>query len=128
MQVFKMKEGFTLLEIMISLVIILILVLAFSGAMIGAFRTEARVNERVEATRISDSIVERLRNNRFDWNIDENIEGYTIAFNTNGDSDITINYHKVDENKYEELYFFKIEWEDRNYNTEVLLVGEQADD
>ena len=128
MQVFKMKEGFTLLEIMISLVIILILVLAFSGAMIGAFRTEARVNERVEATRISDSIVERLRNNRFDWNIDENIEGYTIAFNTNGDSDITINYHKVDENKYEDLYFFKIEWEDRNYNTEVLLVGEQADD
>lgn len=132
MELIKKEEGFTLLEIVISLGIILILVIAFSGGIMNAFRTESRVNQRLEAIRVTDSIIESLRANKDDWKdinweddnqefweeINSDIEQYNIGKNN---EDITIEREDVDNN----LFSFKIKWSDRNYNTEVLLAGEE---
>ena len=127
MELIKTEEGFTLLEIIISLAIILILVLAFSSGMINSFRIESRVDQRVEAIRIIDSIVEILRVNKGDFeNINNNWDrieddinnAYSIG-DENSSSDI-----KIEVSNDNNLYLFKIEWTDRNYNTEVLLAGD----
>jgi len=126
----KNEEGFTLLEIVISLVILLILVIAFSGGIINSFRTETRVDQRLETIRVTNSITESLRANKKDFDtIDNNFWGkiendinddtnYSIGSNNDFDIEIT---HSKDGN----LYLFQIEWTNRNYSTEVLLAGDE---
>jgi type II secretory pathway pseudopilin PulG len=132
MELIKNEEGFTLLEIVISLGIILILVIAFSGGIMNAFRTESRVDQRLEAIRVTDSIIESLRANKEDWKdidweddnqefweeINSDIGQYNVGKNN---SEITIDRETVETN----LFSFNIVWSDRNYSTEVLLAGEE---
>ncbi|MFW6282338.1 MAG: prepilin-type N-terminal cleavage/methylation domain-containing protein [bacterium] len=131
MELVKDETGFTLLEVLISLAIILILMLAFSSGIINSFRTESRVDQRLEAIRITDSIIEYLRANKenlgdidnyflseIENDINNNETVYTIG--TDNSSDIII-----DSSNDGNLYLFEIEWPDRNYSTEVLLAGEE---
>ncbi|MCC3143733.1 prepilin-type N-terminal cleavage/methylation domain-containing protein [Halanaerobium sp. Z-7514] len=124
MKFLKKEDGITLIEIMASLVLILILIIGFSGAFINGLRSEALVDQRLEARRISDSIIERLRNNRGDWDISTSIDDYSLHLVEKGDNensgvDIIVSYDEVETN----LFLFEITWEDRNYSNEILLTG-----
>jgi len=126
----KKEEGFTLIEIMLALVLSVLLIFAFSNAIINGLRSETLVNRRLEAIRISNSLVERLRyirdNEDGDWvNIQGNFEDYTINFEESGETvnnntdDIFIKHKLVGD----DLHSFEIIWEARNYNLELLLAG-----
>ena len=128
---FNKKGGFTLIEIMIALVLAAILILAFSSAIVNGIRSEARIDKRLEAIRISNSIAEKLRDIRENednkWvNIQGTFEGYQVNFQEasetidNNNDDIFIKYKTLNNG----IHFFEIIWESRNYNIELLLAGE----
>lgn len=131
MIIFNKENGFTLIEIMISLVLAAILILAFSSAIVNGIRSEARIDDRLEAIRISNSIAEKLRdireNEDNNWvNIQGSFEGYEVNFQESGETigdnndDIFIEYKLLNNG----MHFFEIIWESRNYNIELLLAGE----
>jgi prepilin-type N-terminal cleavage/methylation domain-containing protein len=120
---FNQEKGFTLVEVMTSLVLILILILAFSGAFINGLHSETNIDDRLEATRITNSIIENLRDNRDDWeSIDTSYDDFSIGFEENNGYDIVVKYEEVD--SFENIYAFRINWEDRNYSSEIILAGE----
>ena len=126
----KQENGFTLIEIMLALVLSVALILAFSNAIINGLRSETKIDKRLEAIRISNSIVERIRlirnNEDNNWvNIQGNFEDYTINFKETGETiannndDIFIKHNLLSS----DLHSFEIIWEARNYNLEILLAG-----
>jgi Tfp pilus assembly protein FimT len=130
MKFLKDEDGFTLIEIMLSLVLAVLLIFAFSNAIINGLRSETLINKRLEAIRISNSLVEQLRyirnNEDGNWiNIQGNFEDYTINFEESGENvnnntdDIFIKHKTVGD----DLHSFEIIWKDRNYNLELLLAG-----
>lgn len=130
MKFLKNEDGFTLIEIMLSLVLAVLLIFAFSNAIINGLRSETLINKRLEAIRISNSLVEQLRyirnNEDGNWiNIQGNFEDYTVNFEESGETvnnnadDIFIKHKTVGD----DLHSFEIIWEDRNYNLELLLAG-----
>ena len=146
MELIKKEEGFTLLEVVISLGIILILVIAFSGGIINSFRVESKVNQKLETIRVTDSIIESLRVNKDDWKSEENWEdidsnlindieniindentNYSIGLNDDSNKNIIIERDPEDEIPASNLFLFKIKiiWDDRTYTTEVLLAGDE---
>ena len=125
------KDGFTLIEIMVSLVLAAIIILAFSSAIVNGIRSEARIDKRLEAIRISNSIAEKLRdireNEDNNWvNIQGGFEGYQVNFQETGETidnntdDIFIKHEQLNNG----IHLFEIIWETRNYNIEFLLAGE----
>ena len=129
------QRGFSLIEIMVALVLGLTLVIAFTGALIVGLQTEGDMDERLYSRRISDDIVEHLRNNRqdfeeSDWenNVNKEFEedikiieqiDYDENQDYNEDIDIVIVWNKSDN-----LYEFVIDWNDKNYKTEAVVAGE----
>ena len=131
MTLFKQEDGFTLIEIMLALVLAVLLIFAFSDSIITGLRSEATINRKLEAIRVSNSLVENLRyiRNKEDnnWaNIQGSFEGYSVNFQESGETlsnnqdDIFIKYNLINSN----LHSFEIIWEDRKYNLELLLAGE----
>lgn len=131
MNYFKKQDGFTLIEIMLSLVLAIILILAFSYAILNGVKSESTIDKRLEAIKISNSLAERLRNIRDNednkWvKIEGNFEGYQVNFQEsdetidNNNDDIFIRYELLDDG----LHSFEIIWEARNYNLELMLAGE----
>jgi len=121
------QKGFTLIEVMVSLVIGVILIIGFSGALVNGLRAEDRIDDRLEARRINNSIIENLRNNRDNWkNTDNHYGDYSIEIIESGeaiintDADIIVEYEEA----ANDLYMFEIEWKTRKYSSEILLVGE----
>ena len=131
------KKGFTLIEIIIALSILVIIVPAFTGAILSALDNEEDMNRRLEANRISSSIVETLKTDDYkanlaptsedpdiSWNEDKDFfNSYNINFihNKNSDTDITI---EISNTNSPSLYNIKINWENINYNLETLIAGE----
>ena len=131
MNYFQNQKGLTLIETMAAIILILLLVTAFSGSFIISMETEVDMDERLEATRIIDSLIEHLRNHRDDFENDwGNIENRAEDFDAVGsiaiengnaeDADIIIEYDFDNEN----LYRFKFNWQNRNYQKEVFIAGE----
>ena len=129
------EEGFTLIEIMASLVIGLLIISAFSWSLINGIKTENRVDKRLKARRITNSIIENLRTNKYRDNLNDNLtweetggqfKNINIKFdsegNISGNTDILISV--TQSSILDKLYSIKINWVDRNYNTEILLAGE----
>ena len=134
MSIFQ-KDGFTLIEIIISLTIIVTLAAAFSSALVGSLRSEDQMNEQFEAVRITNSIIENLKTEKYRselnnpttivWEENEyNLSEYIINFKDNEkeDSDISIDIEEKDIS--DKLYFVKITWKNFNYSSEILLSGE----
>ena len=133
MGLIKNQEGFTLIEVMTALVIGLVLIIAFSGAIVSSFKAEIRMDERMEASRITDSIIEQLQNKNLK-NLDSNdiddiqtninnfvTKNLVISDSNTGNPDITVETDKRDDLN---LYLVTINWSDRNYKIEVLLAGD----
>ena len=138
MIIFK-KNGFTLIEILISLTLIVVLFSAFSTALVGSLKNESQMNEQFEAQRITNSIIENLKTVKYkemltdsdsdlSWgeNSDLNFNDYQINFEGNADlnSDIIIYTRKLDDLDYNNLFLIDINWQDRSYSTQVLIVGD----
>lgn len=131
------KKGFTLIEIIIALSILVIIVPAFTGAILSALDNEEDMNRRLEANRISSSIVETLKTDDYkanlaptsedpdiSWNEDKDLfNSYNINFfhNKTSDTEITI---EISNTNSPSLYNIKINWENINYNLETLIAGE----
>lgn len=58
MSFFKNQSGMTLVEVLVSLVLLAIVIVAFSGAFISGMRSEVWVNQRLEAARLTESMAE----------------------------------------------------------------------
>ena len=131
------KKGFTLIEIIIALSILVIIVPAFTGAILSALDNEEDMNRRLEANRVSSSIVETLKTDDYkanlaptsedpdiSWNEDKDFfNSYNINFfhNKTSDTEITI---EISNTNSPSLYNIKINWENINYNLETLIAGE----
>mgnify|MGYP006293300893 CR=1 FL=1 len=131
------KKGFTLIEIIIALSILVIIVPAFTGAILSALDNEEDMNRRLEANRISSSIAETLKTDDYkanlaptsedpdiSWNEDKDLfNSYNINFfhNKTSDTEITI---EISNTNSPSLYNIKINWENINYNLETLIAGE----
>jgi len=123
---YENNEGFTLIEVMLGLVLSLILIFAFSGAIISGIKTESFVDDRLEAKRVTNSIIENLYSER------DNLESNSITDNINSDykmnlksneennTDITLKISEVST----DLYLIELDWIDRKYGIETLLAGE----
>ena len=134
----KNQKGFTLIEVMVALVIGLVLIIAFSGAIVNSFKAELRMDDRMEASRIVDSIIEQLKNkNLNDLNSDDNIndiedietsiketfeKDIDISDSKNDNPDITVKWKE--EKTTDGLYLVTIKWNARNYKLEALLAGD----
>ncbi|KXS49502.1 MAG: hypothetical protein BHK79_00980 [Halanaerobium sp. MDAL1] len=128
------KDGFSLIEIIISLTIIVILVAGFSTALVGSLKSEKQLNEQHKARRITNSIIENLKTEKYRtrlndsniaWDEDEyNLSEYNINFKANVDNntDIVINIEEKDIS--DNLYFVEITWKNINYSSEILLSGD----
>lgn len=131
------KKGFTLIEIIIALSILVIIVPAFTGAILSALDNEEDMNKRLEANRISSSILETLKTDVYKNNLaptsenpgiswEENkdlFNSYNINFihKKNSDTDITI---EIIATNTSNLYNIKINWGNINYSLETLIAGE----
>lgn len=141
MKLFNKNSGFTLIEIIIALTLLVIIVPAFTGAIISSLNNEEDMNQRLEANRISNSIIETLKSDSYqsvlkdisegsttiDWNEDESIyNGLTINFdnNKNSNTDIIIKITAVNKTNIEDLYNIKLDWKNINYSLETLIAGE----
>ena len=137
----KNKNGFTLIEIIIALTLLVIIVPAFTGAIISSLNNEEDMNQRLKANRISTSIIETLKSDSYksvlkdisegsttiDWDEDESIyNGLTINFdnNKNSNTDIIIKITAVNKTNIEDLYNIKLDWKNINYSLETLIAGE----
>ena len=134
MKLFQNEEGFTLIEVMMALVIGLTLILSFSRIFSSGLQSEREMDEKLEARRVTDDIVEYLRNNinefanensnsiRDDINdyINENREKEISIYFGESDSDVEIIYHENNS-----LYKFQINWSDRNYQKEAFIYYDQ---
>ena len=58
MKRFKDESGLTLIEILLSIVLISIIALAFSGAFISGIRSQAAMENRLEVINLSESLME----------------------------------------------------------------------
>ncbi len=124
---FKKEEGFTLLEIMVTLVLGVILFLAFSRVFVFGLQSEAYIDNKLQAKSIASDIVEYIRQNRnlldnteekneIEWNdVEEPFEAEIIdkPYNSNNHlREVTI----------------KIIWQERgnekNYILYALLAGD----
>ena len=127
MSYFKKEEGFTLLEIMVTLVLGVILFLAFSRVFVFGLQSEAYIDNKLQAKSIASDIVEYIRQNRnllgnteekneIEWNdVEEPFEAEIIdkPYNSNNHlREVTI----------------KIIWQERgnekNYILYALLAGD----
>lgn len=121
------KQGLTLIEVIVALVLGLVLITAFTGALVVGLQTEGDMDERLEARRLTDDIIEYLRNNRDEFeddswedNISDEFEKVITILkeseSAEDDYDIIITWNKSDD-----LYEFKIDWYEINYSTEALI-------
>jgi prepilin-type N-terminal cleavage/methylation domain-containing protein len=134
----KNKKGFTLIEIIIALTLLVIIVPAFTGAILSSLNNEQDMNQRLKANRISNSIIETLKSDSFKsdlkdisdgsttikWDEDESIyNDYTINLtnNENVNTDISI---EITATNTENLYNIKIKWKNINYSLETLIAGD----
>ena len=60
MRILRCEEGLTLVETIIALVLMLVLIAAFAGAMTVALQREVEVDKRLEASNLASGIVEYL--------------------------------------------------------------------
>ena len=60
MVIIRNEEGLTLVETIIALVLMLVLMAAFAGAMVVGLQSEVEVDKRLEASNLASSIVEYL--------------------------------------------------------------------
>lgn len=125
MRFLQKEKAFTLIEVMVAIVIGVVLIIAFSAFIINSFKAELRMDDRMEAARISDSIIEQLHGkNLSNWSavltdINNSID---VEVSNNTEADITVKLTK--ENTTDNLYLVRIVWEDRNYEIETLLAGD----
>lgn len=119
------KKGFTLIEIIIALTLLVIIIPAFTGAILSALDNEEDMDRRLEANRISSSIIETLKTDAYDlaelasnsesldidWNEEENIENKDLLI-------------KITNTKTPKLYRIQIECNKINYSLETLIAGE----
>jgi len=134
MKIYCNQFGLTLIEIMVALVIGLILVTAFTGALVIGLQTEGDMDYRQDAKNIATSIVEILRSEResledIQWNdIKDDFNSNEIKFI----DDVTIKPEtpRKDLNGSNNLYeiIILIEWQERgnerSYRLETLLSGD----
>ena len=131
---FKNQKGLTLIEVMVALVLGLILITAFTGALVIGLQTEGDMDYRQDAKNIATSIVEILRSEResledIQWNdIKDDFNSNEIKFI----DDVTIKPEtpRKDLNGSNNLYeiIILIEWQERgnerSYRLETLLSGD----
>lgn len=130
--IFKNK-GFTLIEVLVSLLFIVIITAAFSTFLIGSLQSEDKMNEQHQTRRINNSIIENLKRNKYkeklglnniSWEEDASDFNHNqIRFVNEADknTDITI---EVKETAIDDLFYIKIDWENKNYNSEIFITGE----
>ena len=114
MKLLQNKDGFSLIEILVALVLGSLLVIAFTGAFIVGLQTEGDMDDRMYAMRAIDSVIEDLRNEDLS-DIDED----TIRDLSSFTNDLEVNVEP--EPDVDNLYSIKISWPDRNYSTETLV-------
>lgn len=129
----KNKRGFTLIEIIIALTLLIVIVPAFSGAILSSLSNEEDMDQRLRANRISNSIVETLKSDEYksklgdsglEWNENDSFfRDYIIKFkdNENSDTDISI---EIKSTSTDDLYNVIIDWKNINYSLETLIAGE----
>ena len=136
MDSFRNEEGLTLVETIIALVLMLVLIAAFAGAMTVALQREVEVDKRLEASRLASSTIEFLRSNsRLDnYTSQDEFIGYNeeISFSDLGAFyDNFIEYDGfansfiiIDEFGSPDLYELKvvIKWTDRGNEWENKIV------
>ena len=136
MENLRNEEGLTLVETIIALVLMLMLIAAFAGAMTVALQREVEVDKRLEASNLASGIVEYLGEGD---NLDNLISGYNFDNGVNFgfsdlpndvlDDDLFISYDDsyilVEEyNGINDLYKItvNIKWEDRDNDWSHELV------
>ena len=125
-------RAFTFIEIIIALSILVIIIPAFTGAILSALDNEEDMDRRLEANRISSSIIETLKTDAYkvnlaptsgSWDEDKDLfNSYNINFSHNkkNDTDIVIEIKNISP----KLHKIKIDWERINYSLETLIAGE----
>ena len=102
----KDNKGFTLIEVLVAIVLIFLLVTAYTGAFITGLQTETRMNERLEAMHNINSKIEQIRN----------MEDVTVDDLQN----IADEYEEVEDNLY--LIKFEVDLENAGtYSAETLV-------
>lgn len=127
------NKGFTLIEVLVSLLFVVIITAAFSTFLIGSLQSEDQMNEQHQTRRINNSIIENLKRNKYkeklglnniSWEEDASDFNHNqIRFVNEADknTDITI---EVKETAIDDLFYIKIDWENKNYNSEIFITGE----
>lgn len=132
----KNKRGFTLIEIIIALTLLIVIIPAFTGAILSSLSNEEDMDQRLRANRISNSIIEILKSDKYKSKLDESelewnekdsfFSDYIIKFkdnkdNENSDTDISI---EIKSTSTDDLYNVIIDWKNINYRLETLIAGE----
>ncbi len=109
MNYLRNQRGLTLVETIVALILILLLVAAFAGAMTAGLQREVEVDKRLQASSLARGIIEYLKE---DVNLDELDEGENnitslknegffndldddLFFNFDDDSNIILEKHSV---------------------------------
>ena len=109
------QRGFSLVEILVALLLGGLLATAFTVAFVVGLQTEAGMDERLEATRVIDSVIEELRNEELNDEIDKDTIKALPSFKND-----KLEIEELEEEE-DNLYYIIISWPDRNYSTEALV-------
>ena len=120
MRYLKSQEGFSLIEIVVALVLGMLLVTAFTGALTVGLQTEGDMDDRMEVTRAIDSVIEELRNKDLSGVESEGELKGEIGDLLQEGLYIPDDYPKeIADN--DNLYNIKIVWTEGNYSIETLV-------
>lgn len=120
MKLLYSQEGFSLIEIVVALVLGMLLVTAFTGALTVGLQTEGDMDDRMEVTRAIDSVIEELRNKDLSGVESEGELKGEIGDLLQEGLYIPDDYPKeIADN--DNLYNIKIVWTEGNYSIETLV-------
>jgi len=116
MKIIKDQSGLTLVEVLMSLVLLAVVIIAFSGAFVNGMRSEVWVNNRLEAARLAESIAELIEENNSilletDFsNIDGDLNNLVSEYENKISSSVSYSLEKslVDSTNLNGLYQIKI--------------------
>ena len=139
MVIIRNEEGLTLVETIIALVLMLVLMAAFAGAMVVGLQSEVEVDKRLEASNLASGIIESLSEinltddeiGEYDFHVDNreivlnNNNGLIIAFDEDLLSNSLTNDSSLEIKKYSNgLYeiIVNIRWDDRSNPHELNII------
>ena len=109
MDIIRNEEGLTLVETIIALVLMLVLMAAFAGAMTVALQREVEVDKRLEASNLASGVVEYLGEEYNLKNIVADNDGNnfeTITLYINNNYELFNNDHNISTDELDSDLFF----------------------